>query len=70
MTREEVLTLTINEKKIKIIHSIDEDGKFLKDQKNGLEEVKSLIKDELKENKIKGYYPYNNFECFVSWRVL
>jgi len=72
MTKEETLTFIINKNKIKVFHSVDvESGKFFKDQINGLKELKSLIRDDLIfQNKTDGYYPYNNFESFISWKVI
>jgi len=72
MTKEETLTFTINKNKVKVFHSVDvEDGKFFKDQATGLKELKSWIRDEIVfQNKTDGYYPYNNFESFVSWKVI
>ena len=71
MPKEETLTLTIEGKNIEVFHSVDkETGSFFKDQKNGLEELKSLIKDELKKGLANNWYPYNNFECSVNWKVI
>ena len=71
MQKQETLTLTINDKLVKIVHSIDvETGKLFKDQKNGLSELKELIEEELKKGLVNNWYPYNNFECSFSWRVI
>ena len=72
MTKEETLTFTINKNKIKVFHSVDvESGKFFKDQATGLKELKSIIKDDIVfHNKTDGYYPYNNFESLITWRII
>ena len=47
---DEELNFVINEKKIKVFHNVDDEtGKYFKDQHNGngVEEVKSIIKEEL-----------------------
>ena len=70
--KEEELTFIINEKKIKVFNSFDEDtGKYIKAQHNGngSEAIKSMIKDELDKGEVDGYYPYNNFESRLSWRI-
>ena len=70
--KEEELTFIINKKKIKVFNSFDEEtGKYIKDQHNGngIEEIKSMIKDELDKGEVEGYYPYNNFESRLSWRI-
>ncbi len=70
MQKQETLTLTICNKLVKIVHSIDtETGKLFKDQENGLEEVEKLIEEELKKGLSNNWYPYNNFACSFSWRV-
>ena len=71
MQKQENLTLTICDKLVKIVHSIDtETGKLFKDQENGLKEVEKLIEEELKKGLSNNWYPYNNFECSFSWRVI
>ena len=70
---DEELNLIINEKKIKVFHNFDEEtGKYFKDQHNGngIEELKSIIKEDLDKGEINGFYPYNNFESRVSWRII
>ena len=70
--KDEELNFIINEKKIKVFHYFDEEtGKYIKDQHNGngIEEIKSMIKDELDKGEVDGYYPYNNFESRLSWRI-
>ena len=71
--KEEELTFIINKKKIKVFNSFDEEtGKYIKDQHNGngIEEIKSMIKDELDKGEVEGYYPYNNFESRLDNLVL
>ena len=70
---DEELNFVINEKKIKVFHNFDEEtGKYFKDQHNGngIEELKSIIKEDLDKGEINGFYPYNNFESRVSWRII
>jgi hypothetical protein len=70
---DEELNFVINEKKIKVFHNFDEEtGKYFKDQSNGngIEELKSIIKEDLDKGEINGFYPYNNFESRVSWRII
>ena len=70
---DEELNFVINEKKIKVFHNFDEEtGKCFKDQHNGngIEELKSIIKEDLDKGEINGFYPYNNFESRVSWRII
>ena len=72
MQKQETLTLTIANKLVQIVHSIDsETGKFFKDQKTGLKELKELIKEKItKDQQYSGWQPYNNFECSISWKVI
>jgi hypothetical protein len=70
---DEELNFVINEKKIKVFHNFDEEtGKYFKDQHNGngIQELKSIIKEDLDKGEINGFYPYNNFESRVSWRII
>tara|TARA_R110002050_G_scaffold198346_1_gene333120 strand:- start:247 stop:534 length:288 start_codon:yes stop_codon:yes gene_type:complete len=70
---DEELNFVINEKKIKVFHNFDEEtGRYFKDQHNGngIQELKSIIKEDLDKGEIKGFYPYNNFESRVSWRII
>lgn len=65
--KNETLTFTINNKKIKAVHK---GTKLFKDQKNGLNELKAFIRDEIVfQNKSKGFIPYNNFESSVHWEI-
>jgi|TARA_R110000851_G_scaffold317385_1_gene480864 hypothetical protein len=71
--KEEILTFTVNKKKVKVFHRFDVEssGKYLKDQNNGLNELKSLIKDDMVfKNELDGYYPYNNFTSYISWKLI
>ena len=72
MQKQENLTLTICDKLVKIVHSIDtETGKLFKDQKNGLSELKELIEEEIIMKGLRNNWcPYNNFECSISWKVI
>jgi hypothetical protein len=72
MQKQENLTLTICDKLVKIVHSIDtETGKLFKDQKNGLSELKELIEEKItKDQQYSGWETYNNFECSISWKVI
>ena len=72
MTKEETLTFVINKKRVRVFHSVDvESGRFFKDQTTGLKELKSIIKDDIVfNNKTNGYYPYNNFESLITWRII
>ena len=70
---EEELNFNINGNKIYVFHRFDEEtGKYFKNQHNGngIEEIKSIIKEDLEKGDINGFYPYNNFESSVHWRVL
>jgi len=71
MPREETLVLTIEGKKIEVFHSVDKDtGRLFKEQSYDLDDLKSLIKDELKKGLTNNWYPYNNFESSVNWKVI
>ena len=66
--KHETLTFTINNKKVKAIHK---GTKLFKEQKNGLNELKAFIRDEIVfQNKSKGFIPYNNFESSVNWEII
>jgi|TARA_R110000824_G_scaffold336882_1_gene523390 hypothetical protein len=71
--KEEELYFIINEKKIKVFNYFDEEtGNYIKDQHkgNGIKEIKSIIKEELDNGKVDGFYPYNNFESRLSWKIV
>ena len=69
MQKQETLNVTIADKLIEIVHSIDtETGKLFKDQATGLKE---LIEEEMTMKDLRNnWYPYNNFECSISWKVI
>ena len=64
---DEKLEINISGKIVQVIHS---GFKYLKNQDDGLNEVKKAIEEEIKLNKDNGFIPYNNFECFVKWDVI
>jgi len=72
MQKQETLNVTIEDKLIQIVHSIDtETGKLFKDQATGLKELKELIEEEITMKGLRNnWYPYNNFECSISWKVI
>ena len=60
--------LSLNGVRVKIDHHCK---KTFKDQKpEAMEDLKSHIESELKENKKDGVIPYDNFECSVHWKQL
>lgn len=45
--------------------------KPFKEQKNGLEELDEFLCEGLNSHMdIRGFIPYNNFECSVDWKVI
>ena len=64
----ETFELSLNDSKVKVKHHCK---KIFKDQSpKAIEDLKQLIKDELKANKKEGFIPYDNFECTVKWCVV
>tara|TARA_Y100000401_G_C8267713_1_gene196671 strand:- start:322 stop:651 length:330 start_codon:yes stop_codon:yes gene_type:complete len=60
--------LSLNGEKIKVKHHCK---KTFKDQNpQAIEDLKSHIESELKENKKDGFIPYDNFECSVHWNII
>ena len=60
--------LSLNGVKVKIGHHCK---KTFKNQKpKAIEDLKSHIECELKENKKDGFIPYDNFECSVHWNII
>jgi|TARA_R110000822_G_scaffold35294_2_gene99585 hypothetical protein len=66
--KKEILKIKINNKTVRIIH---EGFKLFKEQKDGLNELKVSIYDQVVfGNKTKGFIPYNNFECSIDWNIV
>ena len=60
--------LSLNGVMVKIGHHCK---KTFKNQKpKAIEDLKSHIECELKENKKDGFIPYDNFECSVHWNII
>jgi hypothetical protein len=71
MQKHENIVLTIDEKQVEINHSYDVDsGKPFASQENGLNDLKEVILEDIKNAKNFGSIPYNNFESQVDWHIL
>jgi hypothetical protein len=65
--KKEIINITINKKKIKIVHKSE---KPFNEQKEGLKQLKQFLFDEIVfQQKKSGNIYYNNFESFVEWEI-
>jgi hypothetical protein len=65
--KKEIINITINKKKIKIVHKSE---KLFNEQKDGLKQLKQFLFDEIVfQQKNSGFIPYNNFESSIEWEV-
>tara|TARA_R110002020_G_scaffold203725_1_gene407503 strand:- start:1318 stop:1548 length:231 start_codon:yes stop_codon:yes gene_type:complete len=65
--KKETINITINKKKVKILHKSE---RLFDEQKEGLKQLKQFLYDEIVfQQKNNGFIPYNNFESSVEWEV-
>ena len=65
---KEKFELTLKDHKIEVIHK---GFKLLKNQKNGLKDLKECIEQSIiVDENIEGFIPYNNFECSINWKII
>tara|TARA_R110000803_G_scaffold191469_1_gene254135 strand:+ start:278 stop:484 length:207 start_codon:yes stop_codon:yes gene_type:complete len=68
MNQKETINITINKKKVKILHK---SKRLFDEQKEGLKQLKQFLYDEIVfQQKNNGFIPYNNFESSVEWEVV
>lgn len=60
----ETLNMTVNDKDVIVIH----EGKRNLKAKEKME-VRGLIAQDLAIDKTTNFYPYNNFECSIQWKL-
>ena len=64
----ETFELSLNDSNVKVEHHCKKT--FKEQNPQAIEDLKELIKEQLKANKKDGFIPYDNFECSVNWSVV
>jgi hypothetical protein len=65
--KTETINITINKKRVKILHKAE---RLFNEQKDGLKQLKEFLYDEIVfQQKNSGFIPYNNFESSIEWGV-
>lgn len=66
---KETFIFKIGGKKIEVINAGTKKFKNMNDPKQALKDLKSMIQDDLRKGKETGFYPYNNFESSINWKL-
>jgi len=60
----------INNKKVEVEHDYTFYKSLNEQASNTFDELKKEIKKDLDEGSTGNFYPYNNFECSITWKII